>query len=209
MALCRWQGGGASLMLFLSRIWHHLSYANTVETAVLLVILYDIIWHRLNAIREIERDKEAETKRIQREEAAEKRQIRRERQEVIRKHWQELQSNLILLHRIKSVLAQQKQFIQQNNDSENHTTRHALMVMANGLPNLLSEFHDRWGRIVAQLNIFPESSDPLGLEILELVQGWEDAVKGEETEVKDETLFALATLIRRVAEAGRLPNLYD
>lgn len=80
------------------RLAHYWSYPNTIETAVLVVILYDVIWHRWNAIRDIERDKQGELREVQREEAAEKRLIRRERQEFVRKHWQELQANLILLY---------------------------------------------------------------------------------------------------------------
>lgn len=191
------------------RLIHYWSYANTIETLVLLVILYDIIWHRWNAIRDIERDAEAEVRGIQREEASEKRQTRRERQEFIRKHWQELQSNLILLHKTASHLAQQKRFIQANNDSQDPTTRHALAVMASRFPELLSELDDRWDRVVAQLNVFPEPKDLLALEVLEIVQKLGQTVNGKHTEVKDETLHALASLVGRVAEAGKLPNLDD
>lgn len=174
-----------------------------------MVILYDIIWHRWNAIREIERDKEAEARSIQREEASEKRQIRRERQEFIRRHWQELQSNLILLQRIASYLAQQKQFIEKNNDSQNPTTRVALETAAKRLPEVMLELDDRWGRVVAQLNVFPEPRDPLALEVLAVIQELGKTVEHKQTEVKDETLLALAKLARRVGEAGTLPNLDD
>jgi hypothetical protein len=59
---------------------------------------------KLSKLRDHKRDEAAEVRRIKREEALEKRQIRRKRQEFIRRHWQELQSNLILLHRITSEL---------------------------------------------------------------------------------------------------------
>jgi hypothetical protein len=188
---------------------HYWSYANTIETAVLLVIIYDIVWHRWNAIREIKRDQEAEASRIQREEASEKRQVRREREQFVRKHWQELQANLILLHRSTSELVSQKKFILENNASQDPTIRHALVLLANGLPQALAEFHDRWGRVVAQLNVFPEPRDLLALEILAAVQGLDETVKGNDVEVKDETLLALANLARRAAEPGRLPNVDD
>jgi succinate dehydrogenase hydrophobic anchor subunit len=45
------------------------SYANAIETAVLLVIAYDILWHRWNAIRALKRDEQAEKRAIEREEA--------------------------------------------------------------------------------------------------------------------------------------------
>ena len=191
------------------RLAHYWSYANTVETAVLLVIVYDVVWHRWNAVRDIERDKEAEARTIQREEASEKRQIGRERQEFIRRHWQELQSNLILLHRVASQLAQHKQFIEKNNDSQDPTTRHALAVIAGRFPEAMSELDDRWGRFVAQLNVFPEPRDLLALEVLETVEKLGQTVKDKQIEIKDETLHALASLVKRVAEAARLPSLDD
>ena len=199
----------SALISFFCRLAHSWSYANTIETLVLLVILYDIIWHRWNAIREIERDKEAEVREIQREEASEKRKIRRERQEFIRKHWQKLQSNLILLHKIASQLAQQKRFIETSNNSQDPSTRFAVETMAKRLPEVMSELDDRWARVVAQLNIFPEPREPLVLEILAVVEELGQTVQHKRTEVKDETLLALAKLARRVAEAGRLPNLDD
>jgi len=193
----------------LCRIAHSWSYANTIETAVLVVILYDVIWHRWNAIRDIERDKEAELRAIQREEAAEKRQIRRERQEFVRKHWQELQANLILLTRIAKDLVQQQRFVQANSNSHNPTTIHLLSIMAKRFPEVLAEFDDRWSRLVAQLNVFPQPRDLLALEVLEVVQELGQTVKDKQTEVKDETLLTLAKLTTRVADAGRLPNLDD
>ena len=119
-----------SIFLRFASYW---SYPNTIETAVLLVILYDVFWHRWNAVKEIQRDKEVEARQIQREEAQEKRQIRREWEELVRKHWQDLQSNLISLHRVASQLTQQRRFIQEHNDSQDTTTRHLLMVMTNRL----------------------------------------------------------------------------
>ncbi len=171
------------------------------------MILYDIIWHRWNAVSEIKREKEEEVRRITREEDAEKRQIRRERQESIRKHWQELQTNLILLHKVASQLAQQKEFIRSNNNSQDPTTREALKVIATGLPGVLSEFNDRWGRVVAQLNVFPEPRELLALEILEIVQELGETMRDRQYEVKDETLLALANLARRVADPAAFPNL--
>ena len=189
------------------RLIHFWSYANTVETAVLLVILYDIIWHRLNAVREIKREEETEVRRIQREEDAERRQIRRERRESIRKHWQELQSNLILLHRVASQLAQQNAFVKANRSSLDPTTKHVIEIIATRLPEVLSEFHDRWGRVVAQLNLFPEPREILVLEVLKTVEGLGQTVRDNELEVKDETLALLASLTIRVAHAATLPNL--
>jgi hypothetical protein len=171
------------------------------------VILYDIIWHRYNAIREVKREEEAEVRRIKREEDAEKRLIRRERQESIRKHWQELQSNLILLHRVASQLAEQREFIQANNDSKDPTTRRVLEMMGNTLPEVLSEFNDRWGQVVAQLNVFPAPRELLALEVLKIVQELGQTVRDNQTKVKDETLLALANLAKRVADAATLPNI--
>jgi hypothetical protein len=188
---------------------HDWSYANTIETLVLLVIVYDIIWHRWNAIREIERDKEAEVRAIKREEAAEKRQIRRERQEFLRKHWQELQASLILVIRVTKDLKQQKLFVAKNSNAQDPTTRALLMTMAKRFPELLAEFDDRWGRVVAQLNVFPQPRDPLALEVLTLVEELGQTVKDKNTEVKEETLDALSKLVVRVADAGNLSNLDD
>jgi hypothetical protein len=53
------------------------SYANSIETAVLLVIIIDVVWHRLSAHRDIKRDEAAEKRTIQREEAFEIREIKR------------------------------------------------------------------------------------------------------------------------------------
>ncbi len=184
----------------------YLTAANTIEMAVLSVIVYDVVWHRLNAVREIKREEAAEVKRIQREQEAEKRQIRRERQESIRKHWQELQSNLISLHRVGSNLAQHKVFVKQNKDSQNPTTRRVLQMMVTRLPEELAEFNDRWGRVVAQLNVFPQPRDLLALEVLALVEELEKTMRDSEVEVKDETLLALANLTKRVADVAILPN---
>src|SRR5882757_6883813 len=109
-----------SIFWCLISIAHQISqwgYANTIETAVLVAIVYDIGWHRLNAYREIRRDEQAERRAIEREEALERRQIRRERQEILRKHWQELQSNFISLHRVAAQMTQQRQYIRENNNS--------------------------------------------------------------------------------------------
>jgi hypothetical protein len=195
------------IISFFCRVAHFWSYANTIETAVLLVILYDIIWHRLNALREIKREEEAEVRKIQREEDAEKRHIRREWQESIRKHWQELQSNLILLHRVASQLTQQRQFIKANNNAQDATTKRLLEIMTTRLPEVLSEFNDRWGRVVAQLNVFPEPRELLALEVLEKVEELGQTTMNSQSEVKDETLAALANLSRRVADVARFPNL--
>jgi len=197
----------SALVSFFCRVAHFWSYANTIETAVLLVILYDIIWHRLNAVREIKREEEAEARRIQREVDAEKRQIRRERQESIRKHWQELQSNLILLHRVASQLAQQKEFIKANNSFQDPATGQLLQIIVTKLPEVLSEFNDRWGTVVAQLNVFPQPRDLLALEVLEIVEELGQTTRDGQSEVKSETLLALANLARRVAGAATLPNL--
>jgi hypothetical protein len=194
------------LMSGFCRFAHYLTAANTIEMAVLLVIVYDVVWHRWNAGMEIKREEAAEASTIQREKEAEKRQIIRERQESIRKHWQELQSNLISLHRVASNLAQHKVFVKQNKNSQNPTTRRALQMMVTRLPEELAEFNDRWGRVVAQLNVFPQPRDPLALEVLELAEELEKTMRDSEVEVKDETLLALANLAKRVADVATLPN---
>lgn len=191
------------------RIAHLWSYANTIETAVLLVIVFDVIWHYVNAIRDVKRDELSEARSIQREEALEKRQIRREHREIIRKHWQELQSNLISLQRITGLLTQQKRFVRENSDSQDPTTRHLLLMMVNRLPESLAEFHDLWGRVVAQLNVFPGPRDLLALEVLALIEKLGETMKDNQAEVKDETLLALADLAKRVADKGKLSNLDD
>lgn len=195
------------LLSIASRISHLASYANAIETAVLLVIVYDVIWHRWNAIKEIERDAQAETRAIEREQALEKRQIRRERQGAIRKHWQELQSNLISLHRVASQMTQQKRYIKEHNDSQDPTVKQVLLTMANRMPAVISEFDDLWGRVVAQLNVFPQPRDALALEVLEVIQELGKTVRDSTVEMKDETLLALAELARRVSDPGTLPNL--
>jgi hypothetical protein len=199
----------SNLISLLGRLAHYWSYANTIETAVLFVILYDVIWHRWNAIRDVKRDEEAEVRRIQREEASEKRQVRRERQEFIRKNWQELQANLILLHRITKDLKQQRRFIQTNSNSRDPTTIHLRSMMAKRFPEILAEFDDRWARVVAQLHVFPDPIEPLALEVLEIVQELGRSVEDKQIEVKDETLLALAKLAQKVADVARLPNLDD
>ncbi len=105
------------------RISHFWSYANSIETAVLLVIVYDVVWHRLNAIRDVKRDEDGEKRTIQREEALEGRQIQRERNEFIRKHWQELQYNLIALNRVATQMVQHRRFILEKKDSQDATTK--------------------------------------------------------------------------------------
>jgi len=191
------------------RIWSFWSYANSIETAVLLVIVYDVVWHRLNAIREIKRDDDAEKRAIQREEALEKRQVRRERREFIRKHWQELQYNLIALNRVATQMVQHRRFIRENSDSQNAAIIHALVLMTNRLPEVISEFDDRWGRVVSQLNVFPQPRDALALDVLAVVQELGETVGDKEIEIKDETLSALADLVTRVADKGTLPNVDD
>lgn len=171
-----------------------------------MAILYDIVWHRLNAYREIKRNEEAERRAIEREETLEQRQIRRERQEILRKHWQELQSNLISLHRVAAQMMQQRRFIKENNDSQDATIKHVLSIMMNRLPDVLAEFGDLWGRAAAQLNVFPKPRDILALEVLEVIEELGKSVGDSNIEIKDETLRTLAKLSRRVAEPGTLPN---
>jgi hypothetical protein len=191
------------------RIMHNWSYANTIETLVLLVILYDIIWHRCNAIREIKRDKEAEVRLIQREQDLERRQIRRERQEVLRRHWQDLQGNLISLNRIASNLAQTKRFVAANNNSQDPTTQQVLATITNRIPTVMAELGDVWGRTVAQLNVFPQPRDILALEVLTITEQIGKSLGDSTVEIKDETLAALAELARRTSDPGTLPNLDD
>jgi hypothetical protein len=183
------------LISIFGRLLHYLSYATLIETAVLLVIVYDIAWHRWNAIREIRREEEAET-----------RQSRREQQEILRKHWQELQSNLISLNRIVSHLIQLWRFVEQNRDTENVTTRHVMTMMTNRLPVVLTDFGDYWGRAVAQLNAFASPRDALTLEVLTLINDLGSTVRDSSIEVRDETLQALAELARRVSERATLPS---
>jgi hypothetical protein len=185
---------------------HFWSYANTIETAVLLVIVYDIVWHRLNAIREIKREEEAETREIEREKLAEERQIRRERQEILRKQWQELQSSLISLSRLGSLVVQFRQFVEKNNNSQDPTTRQLLLTLTNRYPIVLSDLGDYWGRAVALLNVFPEPRDTLALEVLEVIQELGKSVGDSSIEIKDATLKTLAELARRVSDPATLPN---
>jgi len=173
---------------------------------VLLVIVYDIVWHRWNAIREIKRDEQAERRSIEREEALEKRQIRRERQEILRKHWQELQSILISLNRVTSQMMQQRKFIQENNDSQDVTTRHVLEVIAERSPDVIGDFGDFWGQAVAQLNVFPQPRDVLALEVQTVIEELGKSVGDFNIEIKDETLRTLAELVRKVADPGTLPT---
>jgi hypothetical protein len=184
------------LISIFGRLLHYLPYATLIETLVLLVIVYDIFWHRWNAIREIKREEEAET-----------RQIRREQQEILRKHWQELQSNLISLNQIASHLVQIWRFVEQNRNAPNPATVHALTVVSNRLPSVLMDFGDYWGRAVAQLNVFPSPRDALTLEVLTLINDLGNTVRDSSIEIRDETLQALAELARRVSERATLPRL--
>jgi len=192
-----------SLLFRLGDFW---SYANTVETAVLLVIVYDIVWHRLNAIRERKHEAEAEERATKRENAFEQRQIRREQQEILRKHWQELQSKLISLNRVASQLSQLKKYVKENNNSTNDTVRASMMVMTNRLPVVISDFGDFWGRIVAQLNVFPPPKELLVLEVHAVIVTLGESVADSNVEIKEETLLAMVGLSTRVAERGMLAN---
>jgi hypothetical protein len=195
------------LISFLCRLAHYWSYANTIETAVLLVIVYDIVWHRVNAIREIKREEDAEIRAIEREKIAEQRQIRRERQEILRKHWEELQYNLISLNRVGSQLIQIRRFVERYHNSQDATTQQALLAMTNRLPIVLSDLGDYWGRTVAQLNVFPQPRDVLALEVLAVIEELGKSLKDSSIEIKDETLQALAELARKVSDPATLPNL--
>src|SRR5579863_1489641 len=101
----------------LHRLAHFWSYANTIETAVLAAIIYDIWWHRNNVKKDIQRDEASEARAIEREAALERRQIQRERREAIRRLWQELQSNLMSLSRVASLIPQYRKSIGENNNS--------------------------------------------------------------------------------------------
>ncbi len=186
-----------------------MSYANGIETAVLVAILYDIVWHRLNSYRETKRNEEAERRAIKREEALEKREIHRERQEVLRKHWQELQSILISLHRVASQLVQHRRYIEEHNGSQDATVQHVMLALANRVPDEMAEFGDLWGRAVAQLNVFPEPRDVLALEVLKVIEEVGKSVGDSSIEVKDATLLTLAELARKVSDPGTLPALDD
>jgi hypothetical protein len=191
------------------RISHFWSYANSIETAVLLVIVYDVVWHRLNALRDIKRDEDAEKRTIQREEALERRQIRREHHELIRRHWQELQYNLIVLSRVATQMVQHRRFILEKKDSQDATTKQTLMMITKRLPEVISEFDDRWGRVASQLNVFPQPRDVLALEVLTVVLELGKTAGDKQIEIKSETLSALAKLVTRVADKGTLPNVDD
>lgn len=184
-----------------------MSYGNGIETAVLLVILFDIGWHWLNTYRETKRNEEAERRAIEREEALEKRQIRRERQEVLRKHWQELQSILISLHRVASQLVQHRRYIEEHNGSQDATVQHVMLALANRVPDEMAEFGDFWGRAVAQLNVFPEPRDVLSLDVLKVIEEVGKSVGDSRIEIKDATLLTLAQLARKVSDPGTLPAL--
>lgn len=194
------------IVTLLCRLAHFWSYANTIETAVLLVIVYDVVWHRLNAIREIKRDEDSETRAIEREAALEKRNIRRERQEFIRRHWQELQSNMIFLNGVASKVQRQRKYVRENQNSVDPTIRQVMLTISNAMPKMLSELDDRWGRIVAQLNVFPEPRDVLALQVLKVIQDLGETIGDKNIEMKDETIRALADLVQPVAEKATLPN---
>jgi hypothetical protein len=115
----------------------------------------------------------------------------------------------LLVIRVTKDLKQQKLFVAKNSNAQDPTTRALLMTMAKRFPELLAEFDDRWGRVVAQLNVFPQPRDPLALEVLTLVEELGQTVKDKNTEVKEETLDALSKLVVRVADAGNLSNLDD
>lgn len=192
-----------SIICSISHFW---SYANSIETAVLVVIVFDVVWHYRNTIREAKRDEEAEKRTIQREVALEKRQVQRERSESLRKHWQELQYNLISLSRVASNVATHREYILKNKDAQNATIREVLSIMTKGLPALLAEFADRWGRVVSQINVFPAPKDDLALEIQVVVEelGKTIGVGGADVEIKDETLSALASFVLRAADKAKL-----
>lgn len=194
------------IISILCRISHIWSYANTIETAVLLAVVYDVVFHQINSIREIKREKEAEERAIQREESAERRQIARERQELIRKHWQELQYNIISLHRVATYLAQRRRTIHEKKDSQDPTTQEFLRVMVTGLHELISEFDDCWSRVVSQLNVFPQPRDVLALEVLAVVEELGKTVGDKQTEITEKTLADLAGFVQRVADMGTLPS---
>lgn len=197
------------LISIVRRIYHFWISANGIETAVLIVIIYDVVWHRLNVKWDIKRDEEAEKRAIQREAALEKRHIQRERREFIRKHWQELQYNLIVLSRVTTHLIQQRKFISENGKSENPTTRMALDVMVKRAPDLMAEFDDCWGRVVGQLNVFPAPKDVLALEVMVVIQELGKTAENQQIEIKKETLDALTGLVTRVADKGTLLNVDD
>ena len=182
---------------------------NKHMSPVLLVIVYDVVWHRLNAIRDIKRDEDGEKRTIQREEALERRQIQRERKEFIREHWQELQYNLIALNRVATQMVQHRRFILEKRDSQDAATKLALAIMTNRLPEVISELDDLWGRVVSQLNVFPQARDLLVLEVLTVVLELGKTVGDKQIEIKDGTLSALANFVTRVADKGTLPNVDD
>jgi hypothetical protein len=188
-------------------IVHFLYNANTIEFAVLAVIVYDVVWHRYRTINDAKRDEEAEARTIQREEAAEQRQIRRERHEILRKHWQELQADLILLHRTTSHLSNHKRFVLTKSKTENFNEQVLLDFIIRGLPAELAEFQDRWGRVVASLNVFPEPRDVRVLELLKSIETLGEFGKNSEADVSDETQESLAKLVNRVADAAQLQNV--
>jgi dsDNA-specific endonuclease/ATPase MutS2 len=157
-------------------------------------------------MREIEREASSEARQIEREKEAEKRLIQRERVEVIRQHWSGLQSNLILFNRIGSQLQKNRQFVAKNGASQDPTIRKVLETLAARYPELISEFGDCWGRIVAQLNILPEPKDALGAETLTFIQGIGKIVGDPNIEIKDEMLKTCAELAIKAADRAGLPS---
>ena len=157
------------------------------------------------------KEEESEERAIEREQASEHRQIRRERSESLRKHWQELQYDLIALSRIASNVAKQKQYIKTNQASQNATVQVVLATMVKGLPALLAEYSDRWGRVVSQLNVFPAPKDDLALEIQVVVEELGKAIGegGVDVEIKDETLAKLANFVPRAADKATLPAVNE
>jgi hypothetical protein len=196
-----------SVVHFWSSVVHVMSYANMIETAVLLAIVYDIVWHRWNAFQEAKRSEKAEKQAIEREEALEKRQVRRERQEFLRKNWQELQASLISLSRAATHMVQYRRFIREKADSQDHTTQQALLFTTTKLLDLMAVVDDRWGQVVSQLNVFPEPKDGLVLEASIVVLELGKSVENKNIEVKDETLLSLSELVNRVADKATLPGL--
>src|SRR5665213_3265975 len=89
----------------------------------------------------------------------------------LRKHWQELQGDLIVLHRVATQVVRSRNFILEKNDSQDDpTTRRLLEMTSNRFPDLITEFHDSFGRVVSKLNVVPSPRDDMALEVLTVVE---------------------------------------
>jgi hypothetical protein len=104
-------------------------------------------------------------------------------------------------------MAKFRKYFLDKKDPQDPTSRRALEMMTNKMPDVISEFEDYWGRVVSQLNVFPQPRDVLALEVLTVVQELGKTAGDKQIEIKDETLAALADLVTKVADKGTLLNV--